>query len=317
MFLRCVNSCALFAIAGWVFAASTTASAESECTNGIAVPEGGDYSKWPELFRLTSEYPEDPTLPNKDEAAGPVDPTVLLAAGIGYYFLDPEGYDYPDQVKEIPWSPPVNGTNDLFLEELREEEDYQYADIVVVTSYAEKFYVEHIHAGGDEIRYVIDGTGYFDIRDVNDEWVRMHAKAGDLIIFPTGIEHRFAVDESLYIQAMRLFPGSAEPDWSSVARSEIHGNNTARTEYVETYLCGVDPDMDDHHHDEEKSHDSHDEEESHDSHDGEGHEGESDDQSEFSGMVDEMSKDLSGSSSLFSGVIAIVVSAVVTIAASI
>jgi 1,2-dihydroxy-3-keto-5-methylthiopentene dioxygenase len=308
MFRRCVTSSALFAIAGWVFAASTTASAESECTNGIAVPEGGDYSEWPELFRLTSEYPEDPTLSNKDEAAGPVDPTVLLAAGIGYYFLDPEGYDYPDRVAEIPWSPPVNGTNDLFLEELRQEEDYQYADIVVVTSYAEKFYVEHIHAGGDEIRYVIDGTGYFDIRDVNDEWVRMHAKAGDLIVFPTGIEHRFAVDESLYIQAMRLFPGSGEPDWSSVPRSEINGNNTARNEYVETYLCGVDPDHDHNFHesqDVEGSHYSHNKEGSHDSHE----EGSSD---------DALLKDLpSGSSSLFSGVIAIVVSALVTIATSI
>jgi len=311
MFLRCVSSSALFAIAGWVFAASTTASAESECTNGIAVPEGGDYSEWPELFRLTSEYPEDPTLSNKDEAAGPVDPTVLLAAGIGYHFLDPEGYDYPDQAAEIPWSPPVNGTNDLFLEELRAEEDYQYADIVIVTAYAAKFYEEHIHATGDEIRYVIDGTGYFDIRDVNDEWVRMHAKAGDLIVFPSGIDHRFAVDDSLYLQAMRLFPGSGEPDWSSVPRSAIHGNSTARTEYVETYMCGVDPDMDDDHHH---------------SHDGEGHDDSSEDSSEdgsdgssFSDIVDEMSKEdsMSGSSSLFSGVIAIVVSAVVTIAASI
>ena len=39
-----------------------------------------------------------------------------------------------------------------------------------------------------------------DIRDVNDQWVRMHAKAGDFVEFPKGIEHRFSVDETGYIQ---------------------------------------------------------------------------------------------------------------------
>ena len=39
-----------------------------------------------------------------------------------------------------------------------------------------------------------------DIRDVNDQWVRMHAKAGDFVEFPKGIEHRFSVDDKGYIQ---------------------------------------------------------------------------------------------------------------------
>ena len=39
-----------------------------------------------------------------------------------------------------------------------------------------------------------------DIRDVNDQWVRMHAKAGDFVEFPKGIEHRFSVDDKEYIQ---------------------------------------------------------------------------------------------------------------------
>jgi len=213
--------------------------AEETCTKGITVPEGGDdYSEWPELWRLTEEFPEDPTLPHRGDDVGP---EVLLRAGVGWSFLDPEGWDYPEGM-EIPWEPPVNGTNDPTLQELREEGDFQYADIVNVTAYNEGFYEEHVHPGGDEVRYVIDGSGYFDIRDVNDVWVRMHARVGDLIVFPTGIEHRFAVDEDLYVQAMRLFPGAGAPDWSSVPRSEIHGNLTERNEYVNTYLCGEDPD---------------------------------------------------------------------------
>ena len=89
-----------------------------------------------------------------------------------------------------------------------------------------------------------------DIRDLNDEWVRVHAGPGDFLEFPTGIEHRFSVDSDLYVQAMRLFPGSDDPDWSAVPRSDIHGNNTSRTAYVDKYLCGIDPDLDgDGHHD--------------------------------------------------------------------
>ena len=83
-----------------------------------------------------------------------------------------------------------------------------------------------------------------DIRDVNDEWVRMHAEAGDFVVFPSGIQHRFAVDDKNYVQAMRLYPGSGTPDWSSTPRSEMKGNSTSRNEYVDKYLCGIDPDTD-------------------------------------------------------------------------
>ena len=31
------------------------------------------------------------------------------------------------------------------------------------------FYEEHIHAGGDEVRYVLDGSGYFGKRTVQRE----------------------------------------------------------------------------------------------------------------------------------------------------
>jgi len=243
-----VPSKSSFALAAVVLLSSLSdvvvAEVSGECALGIQLPDDFDGSNWPPLYRLSSPDPTEPMLLNED---GVVDPSVLAMAGITYKFIDPTGYDYPNATSEIPWFPPTDGNNDIELLEMRDDQDYQYADIIAVTAFIPRFWDEHYH-DASTIRYILDGSGYFDYRDLNDEWVRMYVTAGDFLEWPTGIDHRFSVDsEDSYIQAMRLFKGSGSPVWTSVPRSgpdaAVPGENAARNDYVSTYLCDIDPDI--------------------------------------------------------------------------
>ncbi|KAK0396836.1 hypothetical protein QR680_001880 [Steinernema hermaphroditum] len=128
---------------------------------------------------------------------------------------------------------------DTGLELVCAEQGYDYRDEIVINreklpNYDEKiktFFEEHLHTD-DEARYVAKGSGYFDVRDKEDRWIRVLTVEGDLLILPAGIYHRFTVDDNDYINAIRLFKGV--PVWKAYNRGEESENMPIRHEYVNT-----------------------------------------------------------------------------------
>ncbi|KAJ6844148.1 1,2-dihydroxy-3-keto-5-methylthiopentene dioxygenase 2-like [Iris pallida] len=125
------------------------------------------------------------------------------------------------------------------LKKIREARGYSYMDICEVCpeklpNYEAKiksFFEEHLHTD-EEIRYCLEGSGYFDVRDRDERWIRVAVKKGGMIVLPAGIYHRFTLDSSNYIKALRLFVG--EPVWTPYNRP--HDELPARKEYLEAYV---------------------------------------------------------------------------------
>ena len=78
-----------------------------------------------------------------------------------------------------------------------------------------KFDKEHLHTD-DEVRFVVEGEGYFDIRSKADRWMHVFVGPGDFILVPADRHHLFYLTEKKHIRCVRLF--KENPSWTPVYR---------------------------------------------------------------------------------------------------
>lgn len=101
------------------------------------------------------------------------------------------------------------------LDRLKAERGYVEQDIVELKpdtpglgEICAKFADEHLHTD-DEVRYVLEGEGIFDIRSADDHWMRVTVEPGDLLVVPSGKHHRFLLTQRKHIRCVRLFKDSS------------------------------------------------------------------------------------------------------------
>lgn len=97
------------------------------------------------------------------------------------------------------------------LDTLKDERGYIQQDEVALSpetpnidAICAKFVDEHLH-DDDEVRFVLEGEGIFDIRSRDDRYMRVVVEPGDLIVVPANRHHRFMLTESKAIRCVRLF----------------------------------------------------------------------------------------------------------------
>ncbi|KAK3637121.1 1,2-dihydroxy-3-keto-5-methylthiopentene dioxygenase [Elasticomyces elasticus] len=158
--------------------------------------------------------PGDQRLPH--DSGNTLSEETLTSLGIHHYY-------FPDDLESV--------------DRIANDRKYKNRDVIEISpstlpEYETKvktFFDEHLHED-EEIRYIMGGGGYFDVRNEGDEWVRIRLEKGDLMIMPPGIYHRFTTDEQNYTKAMRLF--KEDPKWTPLKR----GSETDKNEFRQGYL---------------------------------------------------------------------------------
>jgi 1,2-dihydroxy-3-keto-5-methylthiopentene dioxygenase len=129
-----------------------------------------------------------------DSETDPLSPETLRAEGVHHQRLetDPAAYQGP-------------------LDALKRANGYVHQDEVALTpetpnleGICAKFVDEHLH-DEDEVRFVLEGEGVFEIRSRDDRWMKVTVEKGDLIVVPKDRYHRFYLTDAKTIRCVRLF----------------------------------------------------------------------------------------------------------------
>lgn len=136
----------------------------------------------------------------------------------------------------------INLNDFSVVNQIVKERLYKHTDELRVSQtckddqFLERWFQEHFNED-EQIRLVTDGSCFYDIRSKQDTWIRMHAQAGDLLVFSAGAYHRGTLDENDYVQQLRVFRDAQRfaPLFRSDKRSDAH---PSRLQYLKMLKKG-------------------------------------------------------------------------------
>jgi 1,2-dihydroxy-3-keto-5-methylthiopentene dioxygenase len=130
----------------------------------------------------------------------------LIAEGVYYEKLSTENYQAD-------------------LDRIKKDWKYSAQDIVELSptmpnleTICAKFDKEHLHTD-DEVRFILQGEGIFDVRSKSDRWMHIFVEAGDFILVPQDRNHLFYLTDKKQIRCVRLFKDN--PSWTPVYRNVV------------------------------------------------------------------------------------------------
>ena len=84
-----------------------------------------------------------------------------------------------------------------------------------------QFSREHTHIE-DEVRYIMEGACTWDVRDKNNDWIRVNIVDHEYVIMPQGAYHRFFINlDPGHCKAKRIY--RTKEGWAAVYREDATG----------------------------------------------------------------------------------------------
>ncbi|CCW59899.1 unnamed protein product [Phytomonas sp. EM1] len=131
--------------------------------------------------------------PGRRQGAPPVTMNDLLQLGIVCFYINLNDFSI---VKQIIKERLYKHTDEVRISQTAKDD-----------AFLERWYNEHYNED-EQLRLVLDGSCYFDIRSAREKWIRIHLQTSQLIIIPAGMYHRGTLDENDYVALFRGFQES-------------------------------------------------------------------------------------------------------------
>ncbi|MGH7739158.1 MAG: 1,2-dihydroxy-3-keto-5-methylthiopentene dioxygenase, partial [bacterium] len=123
-----------------------------------------------------------------------ISPSELNAQGVTY-----EQFATEESVYKTPLEKVMKERGYVTMDQVK-----MWPDMPNFDALCQKFVGEHLHTD-DEVRFVLAGSGVFEIRGEGDRWMKITVEPSDFILVPANRFHRFYLTDEKAIHCVRLF----------------------------------------------------------------------------------------------------------------